>query len=732
MKFRTKTILGIALIEVLFLAAILWTVVDGLRDSEAAQIDHHAATTGRLLLNSAKDALVSQDLPMLDALAKSLVDSHDVLYVRFRDPRGQVISGAGAQPPEPHHPDIRIADVTDGVLDHGETLTIAGQTLGSVEFGIDVSSLDRSVVTSARRGIFVGVVEILLAGLFSWALGSYLTRQLDELRDAGLRLAKGELSHRVPIHGKDELAQTALAFNTMAERMAEVVSALAEREATLRDYADASIDWYWETDAEHRFSWVSGNYERTTGLAPSWIIGKRRWDLASEDEEIDASLWQNHIETLAAHRKFRDFRYWPAAGRYGRRWISVSGTPRYDNAGVFVGYRGSGTDVTDAAEAALRTRLLSQVVEHCPATVVVTDPQGNIEYVNERFVQITGFSREEAFGQNPRIIASGETPAAVYVDMWATLTAGKPWTGELKNRRRTGEFFWENIAISPIRDDHGAIAHYIGIKEEITYRKEAAERQEAANRQLAEQAAELARSNAELEQFSYVVSHDLRQPLRMVSSYVTLLERHLKGKLDEDAQEFITFARDGAQRMDRLIVDILDYSRIGRKAQPFKLIKLDEIVAEALLNLQFTAEEAAATITVQPGLPEVMGEQSEMVRLFQNLIGNSLKYRDPERAPVIFVSGVRAEGEWRLSVEDNGIGFAPEHGDRIFGVFQRLHTQDQYEGTGIGLAICRRIVERHGGRIWAESAPGKGTRFTFSLPALSAPPKAGQRAEVAN
>ncbi len=227
---------------------------------------------------------------------------------------------------------------------------------------------------------------------------------------------------------------------------------------------------------------------------------------------------------------------------------------------------------------------------------------------------------------------------------------------------------------------------------------------------------DLARSNAELEQFAYVASHDLREPLRQVSSYMSLLERRCGEKLDADAREFIGFARDGARRMDALILDLLDYSRIGRRDTAPGPVDLASVIAEAKGNLGVALAEAGATVEAVGAMPIVTGSREALVRLFQNLIGNAVKYRDPERPPVVKVTSVWEGGQWVITVTDNGIGIAPEHFDRIFGIFHRLHPQGRFEGTGIGLAICKKIVEYHRGRIWVDSTPGQGSAFHVSLP----------------
>ncbi len=290
---------------------------------------------------------------------------------------------------------------------------------------------------------------------------------------------------------------------------------------------------------------------------------------------------------------------------------------------------------------------------------------------------------------------SGETPV---------------YANEHRVRCKDGRYKWildRGVVVSRAAD--GTPLRVVGTHTDITGPHESA----AA---LERQRAELQRSNEELEAFAYVASHDLRQPLRTIGAYLTLLEKDLGDRLDDDARECIVFARDGARRMDRLVVDLLEYSRVGRKARPSAAEPAGPILEAALAGLEVAVAEAGATVTLPPDPPTLWGDGDELMRLFANLLGNAVKYRAPGRAPVIRVTWAAEGGMAHFRVADNGIGIPADGLERIFGIFQRLHARDAYEGTGIGLAICRKVAERHGGRIWAESVPGEGSTFHVLLP----------------
>lgn len=379
--------------------------------------------------------------------------------------------------------------------------------------------------------------------------------------------------------------------------------------------------------------------------------------------------------------------------------------------GQFLGAVGLFEDISEhkKAEQALREseQRYRSLVETMNDGFLIRDENDMITYVNPRLCEMWGYEREEIIGR----------PLVDFLDPENRLILEQQLV-----RRREGaldpyEITWtardarKVVAImspKPIFDEAGNFKGSFVVITDITSRKRAEEA-------VARQAQELARSNAELEQFAYVASHDMQEPLRMVASYVQLLQRRYKGRLDDDADEFIEYAVDGAKRMQRMINDLLAYSRVGRRGETFEPVDMETALDWALGNLGAILDDSGAKITRDP-LPRVMGHSGQLAQLFQNLIANAIKFRS-DSPPQIHVSAERHANEWVFSVRDNGIGFDNEYAEKIFIIFQRLHGKGAYPGTGIGLAICKKIVEHLGGTIWANSKPGEGATFYFTLPA---------------
>ncbi|MEJ2033828.1 MAG: PAS domain-containing protein [Deltaproteobacteria bacterium] len=467
-------------------------------------------------------------------------------------------------------------------------------------------------------------------------------------------------------------------------------------------------------DTNLRFVKVSNKLAAMNGPTVEEHVGRTVREMLPELADTVEPDYRRVLETgePLEEVEFRGVR--PATAGEVRDWLS-SYYPVKDAGGRMLGVNAVVQDITERkrAERALQEneRLLRDVLRNLPVGVWITDRHGKIIHVNPagqaiwkgaRYVGPEQFHKYKAWRLDTHEPVKPEGRA-----LTRAVTKGEAILDqELEIETFDGEHKLISNSAIPLRNEQGEIQGAIAINLDITRQKKMEQ--------------ELRGSNQELEQFAYVASHDLKEPLRMITGFLDLLQRRYQGKLDKDADEFIGFAVEGATRMHQLINDLLAFSRIGTKGKPLGPTAMEEVLAKSIRNLKKNIEETGGTIEHDP-LPQVMGDEGQLVQLLQNLLANALKFTD-DRKPEVRISVEeekdKEDGFYRFSVQDNGIGIDTKQAKRIFTIFQRLHTRKDYPGTGIGLAICKKIVERHGGRIWAESKPGKGSRFYFDLPKI--------------
>ncbi|MFH1037933.1 MAG: PAS domain S-box protein [PVC group bacterium] len=503
-------------------------------------------------------------------------------------------------------------------------------------------------------------------------------------------------------------------INAIAERLGKITERklaeekLRESESHFQRLFDLMVDPVVIVDARGKFLLISDGLEKLTGLKKEELLGKNFLLTPVTTAKSKAILIKNLAKRMMG-MKIAPYEI-EATHQDGRR------TPVEVNASK-IEYLGKPADLVIfrdvSARKAVEERLRESETHFLRLFNLMVDPtvivngKGVLVEINDSVERISGYKREELVGRNflKTPIVTAKSKAILMKSLAKRMMGMKVAPYEIEVKTKDGKRL--GFEVNAAKIEYMGKPADMGIFRDVTTRKQAEEN-------LKEALVELERSNRELEQFVYVASHDLQEPLRMVASFTGLLAKRYQGKLDKDADEFISYAVDGAKRMQYLINDLLAYSRVGTRGKPFKPTDCEEVFKQSVANLQTAIEETGAVVTHEQ-LPPVMADETQLLQLFQNLIGNAIKFHG-EEPPRVHISAKQQEDAWMFSVRDNGIGIAPEYFERIFQVFHRLHGRDRYSGTGMGLAICKKIVERHEGKIWPDSKTGKGSTFYFTMP----------------
>jgi PAS domain S-box-containing protein len=440
-----------------------------------------------------------------------------------------------------------------------------------------------------------------------------------------------------------------------------------------------------------RIAWANAAWLRLLGWAPERLVGTPLADLVTRD---DADACRALIHGGEAMLRLRT-----RSGSLHR--MAFSATPA-DGLTYVCGRDAAHTEELEHELRAAEDRFRAVTEATTTEAILTADARGRITYANGAACTMFGWQAHELLGQPYTMLVPERHREPHRAELRGTLAAGEGegLTAEVKGVRRDGSEF--PIEVSLGSWERGGRRAYTAILRDVTERRDMLR--------------DLESSNAELAEFAYVASHDLSEPLRMISSYLQLLRRRHGDELSPQADEFVGHAIDGALRMRALIEDLLTYSRAGRSEALSQPVDLDAMVA-SIAPTVISAHAEPRPVIEWGELPTVPGEPSQLAQLLQNLITNAVKFVPPGTVPYVLVTAARDGDMWRVAVDDNGIGIEPRHAERIFGMFQRLHTREAYPGTGIGLAIARKVVERHRGRIWVESRAEGGTRFAFTLPA---------------
>lgn len=466
----------------------------------------------------------------------------------------------------------------------------------------------------------------------------------------------------------------------------------------------------WRSGLDAMCNWFNTAWLEYRGRKMEQELGNG-WAEGVHPDDFERCL-KIYLEAFEARRKFdMEYRILMANGEYG--WIADYGVPVHSNNGEFIGYVGYCFDITDRykSEKAAREKEieLRAIYDSSSVSIFHFGVDGKITQANRRMAEMFLCSVSEIVGSNyfshlhRSCIEDAEKNLADLLEHEGKLEVERIYIRSDKTE------FWGLLSVERVFDEKRNVIGFVGVVVDINDQK-------LAEFELEKAFKNLEHSNSELEQFAYVASHDLREPLRMISGYASLIERRYSGSFDADGHEFLGYIREGAQRLDQMVLGLLAYSRIDRRGDPIQQISPCEIVSVALLNLHAAIEESQASVEVNiSNCPDVMADKSQITRVFQNIIGNSIKYRRCDVQPHILVECTDLGDMVEFRIGDNGIGISSEFYDRIFGLFQRLHTRQAIEGNGIGLAVCKKVIERHRGKIFVEAEPGSGATFKFTL-----------------
>ncbi len=491
-----------------------------------------------------------------------------------------------------------------------------------------------------------------------------------------------------------ELAHSNAALQMQINEYARIEKALRESEERFRLAMTSAPLALFHHDRSLRYTWF--HYPKAP-FPTRDFIGKTDAELLPTEEAAQWTAFKSGVLTTGTGAR-AELPFTHLGITY---FFDLTVEPLRDAQNKIAGLTGIALDVTERRRAEQAARREAELLRLTHDAIFVCDMEGRIQFWNRGAEETYGWQQNEVIGRTAQQLLGTHFPKPLDQITEELLQTGR-WEGELEQLTRNGEHVVVASRWVLVRDEQGRPTGTLRINNDITERKRMEEN--------------LRLSNAELEQFAYAASHDLKEPLRSIYGFLELLRHRYEGKLGPDADEYINYAVDGALRMRKLIDNLLEYSRVGRRDQSPSPVDCAVILKTVITNLQPDLVEKHGRITWDP-LPTVMGNPVELSQLFQNLIANAIKFHGPQ-PPEIHVGAVLQGREWRFHVRDNGIGIHPKDFDRIFVIFQRLHSRDEYPGTGIGLSLCKKIVERHGGRIWVESEPGKGSTFFFTLPVI--------------
>jgi len=574
---------------------------------------------------------------------------------------------------------------------------------------IDQAEAFAPVVTLRNTVFGIGLVVALAVALLGIVFARTITRPVRQLVEGAEEIGRGHLDYRIEVEARDEIGQLSQAFNQMTENLQAITAS--------RDELNGEIAERERVEKELKQTLAELEDSRSAALNMMADAEQARRETERANEELRREIEERKRVEEALHQNVREL---DVRNRIIRVFLTVPDEEMYTHVLALIleamesqyGVFGFLDEVGGLVVPTMTRTIWDKCQIPDKRSVFPRETWGDGSWP-------TAIRQKRTICLNERSTRTPEGHIEIARHISLPVIHQGEVVGLIQVANKESDYTHEDVALLETIGSVIAPVLDASLKRE---RQGAARQRAEASR--ARRAQELERSNRELEQFAYVASHDLQEPLRMVSSYTQLIARRYRGQLDADADEFIAFAVDGANHMQQLINDLLAYSRVSTRGQPFAATDCHAVLGQVRANLSAAIQESGALVT-NDELPTVMADEAQLVQLFQNLIGNAIKFHTPGEPPRVHISAKKTSEVfetsevWTFAVRDNGIGIDPQYHERIFVIFQRLHAREEYPGTGIGLAICQRIVERHDGRMWVESELGEGATFYFTLPALA-------------
>ncbi|MCP5159386.1 MAG: PAS domain S-box protein [Gammaproteobacteria bacterium] len=607
------------------------------------------------------------------------------------------------------------------------TLKLIGYSITGEPLNILFENHKHSILFSIGKILLSYIVLAIISGLFAQFIARCqirrLTQPLVDLSNMAQMIASNPESNAIaPVVGRDEIAYLAMSFNKMLSelrrlktslenRVLEKTRELMESEERFRNMANAAPVSIWIAGVDRSCNWFNQTWLDFTGRTMEQEIGNG-WveDIHPDDLEYRLEIYQNCFNQRKVFRL--EYRLRRHDGEY--RWVLESGLPLFDRNHNFTGYIGSCIDIHDRRVEEEKLRVLSTVVEQSPSSIVISDLKGKIQYVNPKFVEVTGYSLEEVLGKNPRILQSGLTSKAIFLELWDSVTKGHVWHGEFLNKRKNGDLYWEDVHIAPVIDPAGIATHYVGIKNEITTRKKI-EQELIATRDAANASA---KAKAE---FLANMSHEIRTPMNAIIGFSVLA---LDKPLSPELRDYLEKIHLSSDSLLRILNDILDYSKIEAGRMTIEKNRFDlGLLLNALRNLfALRAEEKALDfqIDIAQEVPrQLFGDELRLQQILSNLLGNAIKFTEHGQVTLQVTVQAVEDAKTRIGfmVKDTGIGMDTKTVAHLFQAFTQADTSisRRFGGTGLGLAISRELLLLMGSDFLVESTPGRGSAFSFEL-----------------